>query len=81
MEFHVAKKSAQPNSKQSTVFSSCEQEIPSSCYLQQHRKKEHEAKQRKLNDTVADLNGIVIEGALAKFFATKICNEDEKWET
>ena len=34
-------------------------ELPSYYSLQQHRRKEHGAKQRKPNDTVADLNKIV----------------------
>ena len=57
----MAKKHAQPNSKQSTVCPSCEQEFPSYYSLQQHRRKEHGAKQRKPSDTVADLNKIVEE--------------------
>ena len=59
MSYHMAKKHAQPNSKQSTVFPSCEQELSSYYSLQQHRRKEHGAKQRKPSDTVADLNKIV----------------------
>ena len=55
----MAKKHGQPCSKQSTVCSSCEQEFPSYYSLQQHRRKEHGAKQRKPSDTVADLNKIV----------------------
>ena len=57
----MAKKHAPSSSKQSTVCTSCEQEI--SCYysLQQHRRKEYGAKQRKPSDTVADLNKIVEE--------------------
>ena len=61
MGYHVAKKHAQPSSKQSTVCPSCEQEFPSYYSLQQHRRKEHGAKQRKPSDTVADLNKIVEE--------------------
>ena len=57
----MAKKHAQPNSKQSTVCPSCEQEFPSYYSLQQHRRKEHGAKKRKPSDTVADLNKIVEE--------------------
>ena len=38
---------------------SCEQEFSSYYSLQQHRRKEHGAKQRKPSDTVADLNKIV----------------------
>ena len=57
----MAKKHAQPNSKQSTVFTSCEQEFPSYYSLQQHRRKEHGAKQRKPSDTVVVLNKIVEE--------------------
>ena len=59
MDYHVAKKYAQPSLKQSAVFSSYEQEFPSYYSLQQHRRKEHETKQRKPRDTVADLNKIV----------------------
>ena len=59
MNYHMAKKHAQPSSKQSTVCSSCEQEFPSYYSLQQHRRKEHGAKQRKPSATVADLNKIV----------------------
>ena len=47
--------------KQSTVCSSCEQELSSYHSLQQHRRKEHGTKQRKPSDTVADLNKIVEE--------------------
>ena len=61
MSYHMAKKHAQPNSKQWTVCPSCEQEFPSYYSLQQHRRKEHGAKQRKPSDTVADLNKIVEE--------------------
>ena len=61
MSYHMAKKHAQPGSKQSTVCSSCEQEFPSYYSLQQHRRKKHGAKQWKPNDTVADLNKIVEE--------------------
>ena len=61
MSYHLAKKHAQPSSKQSTVCPSCEQEFPSYYSLQQHRRKEHGAKQRKPSDTVADLNKIVDE--------------------
>ena len=57
--YHVAKKHAPSTSKQSTVCSSCEQEFPSYYSLQQHRRKEHGAKQRKPSDTVADLNKIL----------------------
>ena len=59
MNYHVAKKLAPSTSKQSTVCSSCEQEFPSYYFLQQHRRKEHGAKQRKPSDMVADLNKIV----------------------
>ena len=55
----MAKKHGQLSSKQSTVCLSCEQEFPSYYSLQQHGRKEHEAKQRKPSDTVADLNKIV----------------------
>ena len=61
MGYHVAKKHAEPSSKQSTICPSCEQEFPSYYSLQQHRRKEHGAKQRKPSDTVADLNKIVEE--------------------
>ena len=61
MSYNMAKKHAQPSSKQSTICSSCEQEFPSYYSLQQHRRKEHGAKQRKPSDTVADLNKIVEE--------------------
>ena len=57
----MAKKHAQPRSKQSTICPSCEQEFPSYYSLQQHRRKEDGAKQRKPSDTVADLNKIVEE--------------------
>ena len=59
MNYHVAKKHAPASSKQSTMCSSCEQKFPSYYSLQQHRRKEHGAKQRKPSDTVADLNKIV----------------------
>ena len=61
MGYHVAKKHAEPSSKQSTVCPSCEQEFPSYYSLQQHRRKEHGAKQRKRSVIVADLNNIVEE--------------------
>ena len=48
-------------SKQPTVCSSCEQGFPNYYPLQQHRRKEHGAKQRKPSDTVADWNTIVEE--------------------
>ena len=57
----LAKKDAQPKSKQSTFCSSWEQQFPSFYSLRQHRRKEHGAKQRKRSDTVADLNKIVEE--------------------
>ena len=53
-----SKKHAQPSSKQSTVYPSCEQEYPSYYSLHQLRRKEHGTKQRKPSDTVADLNKI-----------------------
>ena len=58
MNYHIAKKHAQPSSKQSMVCPSGEQEFPSYYSLQQHRSKEHGAKQRKPSDTVADLKKI-----------------------
>ena len=61
MNYDAAKKHAPSTSKQSTVCSSCEQEFPSYYSLQQHRRKEHMAKQRKPSDTVADWNKIVEE--------------------
>ena len=61
MSYRMAKKHAQPNSKQSTVCPFCEQEFLSYYSLQQLRRKEHGAKQRKPSDTVADLNKIVEE--------------------
>ena len=54
MGYHVAKKEAQPSSKQSTVCPFGKHEFPSYYSLQQHRRKDHEAKQRKPSDTVAD---------------------------
>ena len=57
----MAKKYAQPSSKHSTVCPSYEQEFPSYYSLQQHRRKEYGANQRKPSDTVADLNKIVEE--------------------
>ena len=61
MGYHVAKKHAEPSLKQSTVCPSCEQEFPSYYFLQQHRRKEHGAKQRKPSDILADLKKIVKE--------------------
>ena len=61
MNHHAAKKHAPSTSKQSTVCSSCEKEFPNYYSLQQHRRKEHGAKQRKSSDTVAHLNKIVEE--------------------
>ena len=61
MSYQVAKKHAPSTSKQSTVCSSCEKEFLSYYSLQQHRRKEHGAKQRKPSDTVADLNKIAEE--------------------
>ena len=52
MNYHVAKKHSSPN---------CKKESPSYYSLQQHRRKEHGAKQRKPSDTVAYLNKIVEE--------------------
>ena len=43
------------------VCPSCEQDFSIYYSLQQHRRKEHGAKQRKPSDTVADLNKIVEE--------------------
>ena len=53
LNYHVAKKHALSTSKQSTVCSSRE---TTNYSLQQHRQKEHGAKQGKLNVTLADLN-------------------------
>ena len=61
MNSHVAKKLVSSTSKQSEVCSPCEKEFPSFYSLQQHRRKEPGAKQRKPSDTVADLNKIVEE--------------------
>ena len=61
MNYHVAKKHAPSISKQSMVCSSYEKEFPSYYSLQQHRRKEHGAKQRKPSDTVDDLNRSVEE--------------------
>ena len=61
MDCHVAKKHAQPNSMQSRVCLSWEQEFPKYYSLQKHRRKEHGAKQRKSKDTVAELNKIMEE--------------------
>ena len=63
MNKHGPKKHAPSTFKQSTVCSSCEQEFQSYYSLQQHRRKQHGAKQRKLNDTVFDINKVVeVEG-------------------
>ena len=59
MNYHIAKKHAQPSLKQSMVCPSCEQKFSSYYSLQQHRGKEHGAKQRKPSDTVTELNKIV----------------------
>ena len=59
MYYHVAKKHTPSTSEQSTVCSSCEKEFPTYYSLQQHRRKEHGAKQRKPSDTVVDFNKIV----------------------
>ena len=61
MIYHVAKKHALSTSKQSTVCSFCEKEFPSYYSLQQRRRKEQGAKQRKPSDTVPDLKNIVKE--------------------
>ena len=61
MNYHTVKKHAQPSSKQSTVCFSYEQDFPNYFSLQHPRRKEHGAKQRKLSDTVADLNKDVEE--------------------
>ena len=61
MTYHAAKKHASSTSKQSTICSSCELGFPSYYSLQQHRRKEYGAKQRKPSDTVANLNKIVKE--------------------
>ena len=57
----MAKKHAPSSSKQTTGFPSFEQEFSSYYSPQQHRRKEHGAKQRKPSDTVAELNKIVEE--------------------
>ena len=59
MNYHMAGKHAPSSLKQSTVCSSCEKEFPSYYSLQQHRRKEHGAKQRKPTETVADLKKIL----------------------
>ena len=59
VNYHVAKKHAPSISKQSMVRSSCEKEFPCYFSLQQHRRIEHGATQRKPSDTVADLDKIV----------------------
>ena len=61
MGYHVAKKHAEQSSKQTTVCPFCEQEFPTYYSLQQYRRKELGAKQKKPSDTVADLNKIVEE--------------------
>ena len=61
MGYQFLKKHAQPSSKHSTVCPSCEQEFPNYYSLQQHRRKEHGAKQRKPSYTVAELHKIVEE--------------------
>ena len=61
MDYHVAKKHAQPSSKKSSVCPSCEQEFPSYYSLQQHQRKENGTKQRTPSDTVAGVNKIVEE--------------------
>ena len=61
MNYHLVKKHAPSTSKQSTVCSSCEKEFLSYYSIQQHRRKEHGAEQRKLSETVADMNKIVEE--------------------
>ena len=88
MNYHTVKKHAQHSLKQSAVDSSCEQEFPSYYSLQQHRRKEHGAKQRKLSDTVADLNRIVEEEGddgkklRRNLVPVKVSGgyRDEKWE-
>ena len=58
----MTKKHAPPStSKQTTVCWFCEKEFPSYYFHQQHRRKEHRAKQWKPSDTVADLNKILEE--------------------
>ena len=59
--YHVSKKHARSTSKQSTVCLFSEKEFPNYYSLQQHRRKEHGAKQWKPSDRVADLNKIVEE--------------------
>ena len=61
MNYNMTKKHTPSSSKQSTVCSSCEKEFPSYYSLQQRRRKEHGAKQRKPSDNVLDLNKIVEE--------------------
>ena len=61
MNYHMAKKHAPASLKHSTVCASYEQEFSSYCSLQQRRRKEHGAKQRKPSDTAADLDKIVEE--------------------
>ena len=48
MGYHVARKHAQPSSKQTTFCPSCGREFPSYYSLQQHRRNEPGVKQRKL---------------------------------
>ena len=59
MNYHMIKKHAQSSLKQSMLCPFYKQEFPSYFSLQQHRRKENGAKQRKPSDTVAVLIKIV----------------------
>ena len=48
INYHIAKKHAQPSLKQSTVCPSCEQEFPTYYSLQQHRGKNTELSNENL---------------------------------
>ena len=61
MNYSKAKKHAPSTLKQSKIFPSCKQDFPRYSSLQQHRRKEHGAKQRKPSDTIAGLSKIVEE--------------------
>ena len=58
MNFHTSKKHVKSTPK-STKCVSCEKEFPSYYSFQQHRKKDHGMKARKMSDSVADLNKIL----------------------